>query len=362
MTAPHRDGTSPIDRDELARLLPSGLDGLSSGQGRDGNSPPMDQDAWMAQMMGSLWLNTQQQQQQQQPPQHQSYGVPPHPYSSQRQGIQQAPMQFYANDSDGFRGRGGRGGRGRASGSRARGRFNDDYAAPYFPYHSPPPSSVLRSAYAIVEFKRERLKKYQCPTNIPTGEYVIVDGDRGQDCGLVVQMITNNPDGTTEINSLDGTDVDGTKLKLEGGRVLRIATEVEVSMLHNEIAALERAALKQCRARCKELGFTFEVIDCEYQFDRKKISFFFNSVHSIDFRDLVKDLYKMFGARIWMENINPGVKNTVPQGALSRHEKVAMARTRVPRAEGPPTDGTSVTARPFYPRSRPSADTGDESD
>lgn len=82
--------------------------------------------------------------------------------------------------------------------------------------------------------------------------------------------------------------------------------------------------MRACRQRCGELGIDIEVIDCEYQFDRKKISFFFDSDRSIDFRELVRDLFKMFGARIWMENINSNVRNVVPAVALSHHQKAAL--------------------------------------
>lgn len=112
---------------------------------------------------------------------------------------------------------------------------------------------------------------------------------------------------------------------------MRAAESSEIAALHGEIATLERQALKTCRERCDELGIGIEVIDCEYQFDRKKVSFFFNSEHSVDFRELVRDLYKVFGARIWMENVNPNVKNTVPQGALSQHQKNAMGRLGAPQ-------------------------------
>lgn len=346
-----REGTSPIDREELARLLPAGLDGFGPSSIRgDGNSPPMDQEAWM-QMMGTLWANASVQNRMMMG--NAGAGIPPaQMYGGMPGGYPQQPNHFDSADAmmGGDRGRGGRGrgGRGRGRGGRG-GDFGGGFhfnslATPFNPMGQTSPMAAqggVRSGWAVVEFKRERVKKYQCPANIPTGEYVIVDGDRGQDCGLVVQVIVGTEDGKAEVTSLDGTNFDGTKLKVEPGRVLRIASEVEVAMLHNEIASLERAALKQCRQRVKESGFDFEVIDCEYQFDRKKISFFFDSDHSIDFRDLVKELYKLFGARIWMENINPGVKNTVPAGALSRHEKAALARAATTRGE------VQVSSRPL---------------
>jgi hypothetical protein len=169
-------------------------------------------------------------------------------------------------------------------------------------------------SFAFVEFKRNRIKKYPCYAALQPGQYVIVDGDRGQDCGLLVQINTKNEQtGEVIINSMDGSQVTNTaRMKVENGRVLRVANNSEIDQLHHRIADLERVALHACRQRCAQLELNIEVIDCEYQFDLKKVSFFFNSDHSVDFRDLVRELYREFGARIWMENINPNVKNVMP--------------------------------------------------
>ena len=186
-------------------------------------------------------------------------------------------------------------------------------------------------SYAFVEFKRNRIKKYPCYAALQPGQYVIVDGDRGQDCGLLVQINTKNEQtGEVIINSMDGSQVSNTgRMKVENGRVLRVANNGEIDQLHHRIADLERVALHACRQRCTQLGLEIEVIDCEYQFDLKKVSFFFNSDHSVDFRDLVRELYREFGARIWMENINPNVKNVMPDaprtGAGSKYRRAAAA-------------------------------------
>lgn len=170
------------------------------------------------------------------------------------------------------------------------------------------------STFAFVEFKRGRVRKYASVPDIPPGKYVMVDGDRGQDCGLLVQTIRKVPGRDDEIVCMEGTNIDD-KLKLEDGRVIRLATEEEVKRLHSVIAAAEILALKTCRERCKELNIEIGLVDVEYQYDMKKISFFFDCDHSVDFRSLVRELYRSFGARIWMENINPKVRNSMPDAA-----------------------------------------------
>lgn len=46
------------------------------------------------------------------------------------------------------------------------------------------------------------------------------------------------------------------------------------------------------------------VVDVEYQFDRHKITIYYDSPVRIDFRELVRDLFSSFKARIWMKKIN----------------------------------------------------------
>ncbi|RNF15183.1 cell cycle sequence binding phosphoprotein (RBP33) [Trypanosoma conorhini] len=165
---------------------------------------------------------------------------------------------------------------------------------------------------AFVEFKRRRVRKYECSLDISPGSYVTVDGDRGRDCGLLVQTIKTLPDGSTNSFCMDGTNVIPDKMKLEKGRVLGLATEEQTTYLHGTLANSERVALETCRRLCDELGIDIDPKDCEYQFDMFKVSFYFNSEHSVDFRPLVRELYRILGVRIWMENTNPNVKNARP--------------------------------------------------
>lgn len=184
-------------------------------------------------------------------------------------------------------------------------------AWPNNPAENPNPDGVT---LAFVEFKRGRIRKYASVPNIPPGRYVIVDGDRGQDCGLLVQTIRKIPGEDDQIVCMEGSNVDENS-KLEQGRVIRQATEDEVRRLHSVIASAEALALKTCRERCNELNIDIVLVDVEYQFDMNKVSFFFDSERSVDFRSLVRELYRTFGARIWMENINPKVRNSMPEAA-----------------------------------------------
>jgi len=45
------------------------------------------------------------------------------------------------------------------------------------------------------------------------------------------------------------------------------------------------------------------VIDAEYQFDRHKLTFFFEADRRIDFRELVRDLFAVYKTRIWLQQL-----------------------------------------------------------
>ena len=225
-------------------------------------------------------------------------------YTNPRRTGAMSYRQNHHHDSLG--GGGGRGGRGGFNNAL----FSDDGRGGYHNEY------LTTKDYVIVEFKRERTKKYPCATKVQPGEYVIVDGDRGQDCGLVIQVAFAKDDGTFEVQCIDAMLKNYVRTKAERARVLRVATPEEVTFLHSDIDTMEKTALQTCKAKCDELGITdLKLVDCEFQFDRQKVSFFFDSERSIDFRALVRDLHRTFGIRIWMENINPGVKNSVPADA-----------------------------------------------
>ena len=52
------------------------------------------------------------------------------------------------------------------------------------------------------------------------------------------------------------------------------------------------------------------VVDAEYQFDRHKLTFFFEAECRIDFRELVRDLFSMYKTRIWMQQLDKNITGT----------------------------------------------------
>jgi hypothetical protein len=58
------------------------------------------------------------------------------------------------------------------------------------------------------------------------------------------------------------------------------------------------------------------VVDAEYQFDRHKLTFFFEAEGRVDFRELVRDLFSIYKTRIWMQQLDKNT-NSSPQPIAS---------------------------------------------
>ncbi|KAI5151349.1 hypothetical protein ENBRE01_2076 [Enteropsectra breve] len=124
-------------------------------------------------------------------------------------------------------------------------------------------------------------------THICEGEYVIIEADRGEDCACV---------GSVSPQAHEN-------FKVEVKSIIRLASKLDIEILGMRRKHEQRALLK-CVEMVQEYGFPMEITRCEFQWDMKKITFYFVSSKRIDFRSLVKELFKYFKIRIWMSMEN----------------------------------------------------------
>jgi len=162
----------------------------------------------------------------------------------------------------------------------------------------------------IVEFKAGRSDIFylvpECTAAIKKGDFVIVEADRGKDLGKVVK------DGITaeQVRKLQQPDSERTNTadlpikEFHPKRIFRPAQPSEVALLINK-SQDESKALQHCQTRVRQKGLPMEVVDAEYQWDRKKLSFYFVAERRVDFRELVRELFKTYKTRIWMCAVNP---------------------------------------------------------
>jgi hypothetical protein len=96
--------------------------------------------------------------------------------------------------------------------------------------------------------------------------------------------------------------------------LVRLATADERAQLPQKTIE-ESKTLQVCRDKILSRGLPMEIRDAEYQFDRHKLTFYFEADKRIDFRELVSDLFALYKTRIWMQQIDTSFK---PDQELAR--------------------------------------------
>lgn len=154
----------------------------------------------------------------------------------------------------------------------------------------------------IVEFPSKRLDiGYDISDKkIQKDVHVILEADRGEDCGVIKGYTTR--DRWEEFLRKHKNVENDFKLK----RIYRVASEEDLRV-NQERKEMVVFAIKECKRHVEEMNLKMTVLDCEYQFDLNKVTFFYKSEERIDFRELVKDLYKVFKTRIWMCSVDKSV-------------------------------------------------------
>ena len=123
--------------------------------------------------------------------------------------------------------------------------------------------------------------------SLKEGDVVIVEFDRGLDYGQIISA----PEGETSI-----------KAKGSAKKILRLATESDLKQVE-ENKKKAKDASRTCVKKIQEHKLEMKLIAAEYSFDRSKIIFYFTAEGRVDFRNLVKDLAKIFKARIELRQI-----------------------------------------------------------
>lgn len=143
-----------------------------------------------------------------------------------------------------------------------------------------------------IKFKAERKALFLNTQQFPfkSGDLAIVEAEKGEDLGRVSQL---------SLALVDAQVSDG-----NGGlkKILRKASDRDlIRIQENKVA--EGKAFEICRQKITVHSLDMKLVDCEYQFDGNKITFFFTADKRIDFRELVKDLAGEYRTRIELRQI-----------------------------------------------------------
>ncbi len=120
---------------------------------------------------------------------------------------------------------------------------------------------------------------------IKNGDLVIAEVERGIDYGQVVTdpVLTEKVDESVK-------------------KVLRIATDADLKQIQDNRKKAQEASVT-CSKKIEEHKLDMKLVGAEYAFDRSKILFYFTAEGRVDFRELVKELAKIFKARIELRQI-----------------------------------------------------------
>jgi cell fate regulator YaaT (PSP1 superfamily) len=146
-----------------------------------------------------------------------------------------------------------------------------------------------------VGFKGVRRGFFRNPAGLTVhaGDYVVVEADRGLDfatvhmTGELVELKLRRSDDT-DVRSLP--------------KLIRIAEDQDIRQWQKN-RDVEGEAIQTCRGMVERLKLQMKVADVEWQFDRKKVTFFFTAERRVDFRQLVRDLAGKFRTRVELRQI-----------------------------------------------------------
>lgn len=149
--------------------------------------------------------------------------------------------------------------------------------------------------FVEVKFKADRRALYVNTQQFPfkPGDLAIVEAEKGEDLGRVSKQCM--PMCTARSGDHNGPEESFKK-------ILRKPSEKDiVHFLENKAA--ERKTFEACRQKIAVHALVMKLVDCEYQFDGNKITFFFTAEKRVDFRELVKDLAAEYRTRIELRQI-----------------------------------------------------------
>ncbi|QRV76982.1 hypothetical protein RhiJN_19829 [Ceratobasidium sp. AG-Ba] len=147
----------------------------------------------------------------------------------------------------------------------------------------------------VVEFKAGRTDLFFTPDGavdepIRRGDLVIVEADRGKDLGKVV----NDSISLAEVERfmMEGADDgQGGRKEIMPKRIYARAGPADTQLLLSKMQD-EVKALQLCQTKIRQKKLPMEVIDAEYQWDRRKLTFYYVADRRIDFRELVRELFR----------------------------------------------------------------------
>ncbi|MCD6102130.1 MAG: Tpl protein [Candidatus Cloacimonetes bacterium] len=142
-----------------------------------------------------------------------------------------------------------------------------------------------------IRFKYDRKGFFANSKNIKlhTGQYVIVEAEKGADIGRVAMFSVKPEDAYIKKEDIK--------------KIVRSANNDDLKRL-TRVRKKEKDAKKKFLEALENQPFNMDLVDAEYQFDGNKLTFYFMAEKRVDFRNFLKDLAQVFRTRIELRQIN----------------------------------------------------------
>lgn len=210
---------------------------------------------------------------------------------------------------------------------------------------------------ALVSFKAGRIGMFSYEiANLEVGTLVIVDADRGKDLGAIVKL-NCSLDEAKLLKLLHDQSASSTETSqvrssisniLQFPRIVRIATsDCYEQILNKYVDEIDACQLFLAKVTGLPSPLSspihsnpdiknIKLVDSEYQFDRRKLTFYFTCEKRIDFRNLVRDLFKIYKTRIWLSAVEglPYVPKQLVSPLLSPTRNDIFGNLKLRRSTG----------------------------
>ena len=146
-----------------------------------------------------------------------------------------------------------------------------------------------------VEYKgarREFVDVEDLDLPLRVNDLVLVESEKGIDGGYV-SMTGSLVHAKRKAKKLSGEPV---------SKLLRKANAEDAERFTRNRAS-ELEAIRVCRTRIESFALPMKLVDAEWQFDHRRVTFFFTADGRVDFRELVRDLAAIFRTRIELRQI-----------------------------------------------------------
>lgn len=166
----------------------------------------------------------------------------------------------------------------------------------------------------LVAFKSGRVDVFTMAEKrlpqLALGDLVVVDADRGRDLGKIVVLNASveqaamlkwhqHHERQQVLHQCASKEPVAPLVACTPKQILRLASKSEIHQLYAK-SADEQQAVRLCSQKTAERNLDMVIVDAEYQWDRRKLTFFYVADQRVDFRDLVRDLFRTYKTRIWM--------------------------------------------------------------